>query len=239
MSRLDDINVVLGVADELLQEIQTEYVRSLSSKAVSPKLSVYIKNYLENLRSPLDYLASEICEKIPSKAKAHKTYFPISCENTKAFAAHIDRNLPGLDTSNPSLYAVLEELQPYKQSGCKALPKLSKLVNENKHNQLSPQTRTEKRGLTINFPGGASISMGPDASISGGGVISSGGGWISPAGGTISGDSPARVGEGGVVQTVTRWVSFTFDETGDNVISLLKACRKDVGDILERVKPFL
>ena len=239
MSRLDDIDAVLGVAGELLQEIQTEYDRSLSSKTVSPKLSVYIKNYLENLRSPLDYLASEICEKILSQTKAHKAYFPISCENTKAFAVHIDRNLPGLDTLHPSLYVVLEELQPYSSLGCKALPKLSKLVNENKHNQLSPQTRTERRGLTINFPSGARISMGPGASISGGGVISSGGGWISPAGGTISGDTPARAGGGGVAQTVTRWVSFTFTETGDNVISLLKACRKDVGHILDRVNPFL
>ena len=82
MSRLDDIKAVLEVADELLQNIQSEYDQSLSSKAISPKLSVYIKNYLENLRSPLDYLASEICEKILSKSKAHKAYFPISCENS-------------------------------------------------------------------------------------------------------------------------------------------------------------
>lgn len=239
MSRLNDINAVLEVADESLKKIQAEYDQSLSSKAISTKLSVYIKNYLENLRSPLDYLASEICEKLLSISKAHKAYFPISCENNGAFATHLSRNLPRLDALNLPLYTVLKELQPYQPSGCKALPKLSKLVNENKHNQLSPQTRTERRGLTINFPGGASISMGPGASISGGGVISSGGGWISPAGGTISGDSPARAGGGGVNQTVTRWVSFTFDETGDNVISLLKACREDVGDILERVKPFL
>ena len=83
------------------------------------------------------------------------------------------------------------------------------------------------------------ISMGPGSSISGGGIISSGGGWISPGGGIISGDSPARVGGGGVNQTVTRWISFTFDATGDNVLSLLKACRNDVDIILNRVKPFL
>jgi len=239
MSRLEDINTGLEVADELLEEIQAEYNQSLSSKAISPKLSVHIKNYLENLRSPLDYVASEICEKILSISKPHKAYFPVSCENNRAFAAHIAKSLPGLDALNPPLYAVLEELQPYSPSGCKSLPKLSKLVNENKHDQLSPQTRTERKGLIIDFPGGARISMGPGASISGGGVISSGAGWVSPAGGTISGDSPARAGGGGVAQTVTRWVSFTFDETGDNVMSLLKACRKDVDDILERVKPFL
>ena len=239
MSRLDDINAVLEVADELLQQIQAEYDGSLSSKNVSPKLSVYIKNYLENLRSSLDYLVSEICEKILSQTKVHKAYFPISCENAKAFKAHTDKNLPGLNQLHPSLYVALKEIQPYMPSGYKALPKLSKLVNENKHNQLSPQTRTEKRGLTIDFPGGSSISMGPGSSISGGGLISSGGAWVSPAGSTISGDSPASVGGGEVRQTVTSWVSFTFDATGDNVISLLRDCRKDVVDILGRVKPFL
>ena len=239
MSRQKDIEAVLEVADELLEKIQVEYDRSLNDKAISPKLAVYIKNYLENLRSVLDYLASEICEKVLPITKARKAYFPVSCENGKAFAAHIDKNLTELDTLNPRLYAVLEGLQSYSPSGCKALPKLSKLVNENKHSKLSPQTRTEKRSLSIDFPGGAKISMGPGASISGGGMICSGGGWISPAGGTISGDSPARVGSGGVTQTVTTWVSFIFDETGDNVINLLRACRKDVGYVLKRTKPFL
>lgn len=239
MSRLDDIGAVLAVAGELLDKIQFEYDESLSTNSISPKLSVYIKNYLENLRSPLDYVASEIREKIISISKPRKAYFPVSCENNKAFVAHIDRNFKGLEVRNLSLYAVLEGIQPYISSGCKSLPKLSKLVNENKHDQLSPQTRTVKKGLAINFPSGSSIIMEPGSSILGSGVISSGGGWISPAGGTISGDNPVRAGGGGVAQTVTRWVSFTFDETGDDVMSLLKACLKDVRDILERVKPFL
>lgn len=165
MSRLDDINAVLEVADALLQKIQTEYDQSLSSKAISPKLSVYIKNYLENLRSSLDYIASEICEETLSISKAHKPYFPISCENNKAFNAHIDMYFPALDVVNYKLYTVLEELQSYKPSGCKALPKLSKLVNENKHNRLSPQTRTEKRGLIINFPAGQHPDSQPGGQI--------------------------------------------------------------------------
>ena len=85
MGRLDDINALIEVADEQLQTIETEYNKSLNSQVISPKLPVYIKNYLENLRSPLDYLAKEICEKILLKTKRHQTYFPVSCENSKAF----------------------------------------------------------------------------------------------------------------------------------------------------------
>lgn len=239
MGRLEDIGVLLEVADEQLEKIEAEYRKSLNGQAISPKLPAYIKNYLENLRSPLDYIAREVCEKILAKTKAHITYFPISCENSKAFIAYMNKYFPGLDVANKQLYTVLEEIQTYNHSGCQALPKLSKLVNENKHNQLSPQTQTERKGLEIEFPGGSRISMGPGSSISGGGIISSGGGWISPGGGTISGDSPARVGGGGVNQTITRWISFTFDATSDNVLNLLKACRDDADIILNRVKPFL
>ena len=107
MGRLDDINALLEVADEQLQKIEAEYNKSLNSKAISPKLPVYIKNYLENLRSPLDYLAKEICEKIISKTRRDKTYFPISCESSKAFAVHISKYLPGLDVVNKQLYTVL------------------------------------------------------------------------------------------------------------------------------------
>ncbi len=239
MGRLEDIKVLIEVADEQLQKIEDEYNKSLNNKAINPKLPAYIKNYLENLRSSLDYLANEICEKILLKTKREKTYFPISCENSKAFAAHIDKYLSGLEVVNKQLYSLLEEFQSYSKSGIQALPKLSKLVNENKHNQFSPQTRTERKRLIIEFPGGSSITMGPGCSISGGGIISSGGAWISPHGGTISGDSPAQVGGGGVRQTITVWVSFKFVETGDDVISLLKACRGDVDYILSRIRPFL
>ena len=77
MSRLDDIEALLEVADEQLRKVQAEYNESLKSKAIRPTLPVYIKNYLENLRSPLDYLAREICEKILSMPKGHRTYFPV------------------------------------------------------------------------------------------------------------------------------------------------------------------
>ena len=224
---MDDVEALINVAREQLEQIEEEYQQSLSNKIISSKLSIYIKNYLENLRSPLDYIVSEICENV-LRIKSSRNYFPVSCENLTAFQKHMDRNLPSLDTIDSNLYQVFEKIQPYNSSGCQALPKLSKLVNINKHNALSPQKRIERKGLNIQFPGGASISMGPGSSISGGGIISSGGAWVSPAGGSISGDTPARVCGGGIQQTVTKWISFTFDETGDEVLPLLKECLNDI-----------
>lgn len=237
MGKLDDINAMLAVAAETFSKIQQEYETSLHGKTINPKLSVYIKNYFENLRSPLDYAATDICDKILGLSKSHKTYFPVSCKTNSEFTGHMNRNFPGLGISNP-LYIILEQLQPYNSIGKQSLPRLSKLVNQNKHNQLSPQTRSETKSLTIQFPGGASIQMGHGASISGGGIISSGGGWISPANGTISSENPVSVGQG-INQTVTIWVSFTFDETGDEVISFLRLCKLDVESIINQLQPIL
>ena len=239
MTRLDDIYAVLEVAGQQLMEIETEYRESLGNKVISRVLLVYIKNYFENLRSSLDYLSREIYENLPPPHKRYRGSFPISSENQEAFQTFMKTEFPRLQSNNPTLYSVLENLQPYNESGCKSFPRLADLVNKNKHERLTPQTRTERKGLNIDFPGGAGIKMGPGSSISGGGTISSGSAWISPAGGTISGDSPARIGGGGVSQTVTKWISFKFDETGDEVISLLKACQNDVNRVLENVKPLV
>ena len=144
-----------------------------------------------------------------------------------ASACHTEKFFPGLQDLDPKLYETLRELQAYRPGGCKAMPRLAKLVNENKHTKLSPQSRREERGLTIDFPGGASIKMGPGAAISGYGTISSGGRTISPAGGSISGESPAAAASN-VKQTVDVWVSFHFDESGEEVMALLHQCREDV-----------
>ena len=232
MARIHDIEANLQVADDLLHQITLDYQTALNERQVDPVLYVKIKNLLENLRSPLDYLASEIAERQLSLGPSHRCYFPVACENAAAFSAHVRQNLPGLDTKHADVYAKLEAVQPYNSGGCAALAKLSKLVNENKHNRLSAQTRTEKRGLKLQFPGGSGIKMSPGSSISGTGVISSGGGSVLLTGDSISGDQPAKQTRG-VDQTVEAWVSFSFSETGDDVLGLLRQCRRDVGEVVE------
>ena len=238
MSRLDDMHATLQVADELLAEIQGQYEASLEGQKIDSTLPVKIKNLLENLRSPLDYIAREISDAVLGLGSGHRTYFPIGCVNVKAFEKHVQINLPGLDKANPSIYTKLESLQSYNATGCRALGKLSRLVNENKHNQLSPQTRTERRGLRVAFPGGGVIDMGPGSSICGTGMISSGGGTINLTGGVVSGDSPARSGRN-IQQTVQVWVSFLFSDTGDGVMELLRECRTDVRRAVDDLRPEL
>ena len=238
MARINDVQANLKVAKDLRQQIQAEYNSSLQAKSISPTLPVYIKNFLENLRSPLDYLALEISERILNQPKGSKVYFPIACTDQQSFNSHIARNLPNLDKINSQLFFVLESFQAYQNGGCKILPKLASLVNQNKHSHLSPQTRTESKGLNIQFPGGGSISMGPGSSISGGGFISSGGGWFTPGGGLVSGNSPAQVGKN-IQQTITTWVSFTFTDGGEEVLPILDGCLRDVDRVVNELSKIL
>jgi hypothetical protein len=53
----------------------------------------------------------------------------------------------------------------------------------------------------------------------------------------VSGDSPARVGQG-IEQTVTRWISFQFPD-GSEVLSLLDDCLRDVEHVLAVIGPFV
>lgn len=167
MSRIDDIEATLEVAEEQYDRIQQEYRRSLKVRSVGRKLGVLIKNYLENLRSPLDYVACEISDTI--LAQSNRPYYPVACKDQAAFLKHMKNNLPNLQIQKPELFRAIEQLQPFQSNGCGALLKLSNLVNENKHDKLTEQTRIEQKGLEIKFPGGAGISMGPGCSISGGG----------------------------------------------------------------------
>ena len=220
MSRYEDIQAHLWIADKSLERIESSYQISLKDREILPQLKIEIKNYLENLRSVLDYLANEINERYCSKKT--KVYFPTSCYNHNAFASYMRRYFPGLQVAKKDIYDKFESFQSYVPKAPKCLPLFASLVNENKHDRLSPQTRTEKRGLKIDFSGGGGITLGPGARITGTGSIISGGHVLDFGGKTISGDSPAEYVPETIKQTVIIWVGFRFDAIDREALPFLK-----------------
>ncbi len=236
MKRFEDIDILLSEAEKQLQEISQLYQASLKSENINPRIGVLIKNFFENVRSPLDYLAKEICETLLSFSG--ETGFPIFSETKGRFENFIKRKLPDLKARHSALYKELEKAQKYNRNGLRFLPLLAGLVNENKHDQLTHQKKIEQKTLEISFPGGASIQMGHSGSISGGGTISSGGAWFSPAGGVISPDRPVTVGQG-IQQQISKWVSFQFQTINREVMEVLRGSLTEVKLVIDRVKPFL
>lgn len=233
--RKDQVDALIEHAKTDLDKIEEQYNKALEETTIPSSLQIDIKNYMENLRSALDYIAHDIYEQqiaphraSTGKPEISKIYFPYG-KTENDFKSGVGSSLPELKNVSPNLYSTLEAIQPYK-IGDNWLFDFCSTLNEKKHDTLTPQKREEKRGLNIDF-GGAKIQLGPGSSISGTGFIGTGTGGIHLQGDTISGDSPAHRTSGKVKQTIIRWISFKFADTGVEVLPLLRKALTGIEDL--------
>ncbi len=239
--RLDMAEALVSSAKEQLAKVKKEYEVSLAEKTIKPALQVSIKNLLENLRSALDYCAREICETSSASASpVVNVYFPITRRGAKRedFPSLLEKNLPNVRSRRPDLASLLASFQEFASSDNDWLPDLATLANENKHDQLTPQIRREKRSLRIQSKGvgmvmgeGTRISMGPGTQIRMGDAVIQGGQSFGPG-------SPPRVsGDATVEETV--WVSFEFAAVGKPVVPFLERAIGGVSDVVRSVRSAL
>lgn len=221
-----------------LQNIESQYNTALSKKTIPTSLQIDVKNFMENLRSALDYMAHDIYEAVIKPVRdsngdrpIEKIYFPYG--KTKSdFRSGIGSSLPALDTINPKIFGFLESLQAYK-SGDEWLYQFCRIVNEKKHDTLLPQTRTETQTMTASA-GGASVTMpinNPNFSVHQGQNVQV----------TLNG-VPVRFSNQGIEplapgleRTVTTWVSFNFGGTDVQVLPLLKKALEKITKLYEKI----
>lgn len=242
--RKDWIDSYIINAEKKLSNIETEYERALNEKNIPIDLQIDIKNMMENLRSVLDYLAHDIYDVVlmPKRRSGgdkeiKKIYFPYWSTDA-GFQQSILRSLPDLNVINPQIYQVIEKIQPHK-SWDDWLWQFCSILNEKKHDSLKPQKREEITVLDINFPTGANIRLWNGASIKGNWVIQSGSGKVFINNETISPSSPARYTTGNVDQKVTRWVSFMFADTNEEVMPLLQKSLISIKNVVDEVYQIL
>jgi hypothetical protein len=238
MTRKTDIEALLERADKELVKIVEEYNKSLHDKIIDNNLKIDVKNYFNNLRSVLDYLAHDIIEKYcPNANLKDKLYFPITPDQG-SFKGTMKKSYPDLDKNHSNVYNILENIQPYKKPENIWLSSFSKINNENKHDKLTPQKKTETKQLNISS-GGASMSLGQGASISlGHGASIRMGGLTIPGGQTINTNNPARMFGDGKQEIIT-WVDFQFEGTGISVITLIKESLNGVKIIFNNLKGYI
>ena len=239
MSYFDDANSLLQHAEKQLPQIKAEYESSLSKKEIDTSLLIDIKNFMENLRSALDFSAHGLFDAYGSSSKAKPNiYFPYAAlaQDITKFRQNkrIERCIPGISASRPDIASKLETFQHFSSPDNKWLPIFMDLNNENKHQQLTPQERKETKQLNISS-GGAGISLGEGASIQlGAGSSIQIGGMTIPGGQTISTKSPAStIGPG--QQTLTRWVSFNFTSNNEPVLPLLQKSLTGIKSIVNEL----
>ncbi len=215
---------------------QRAYERSLHARHVDSELLVEIKQILEGLRSALDYCARELYERFGSSTKAPRIYFPILRRGAEAsdFAKLLDGNIPGLAAKRGDLGTLLSSFQMSADPSNGWLPDLATLCNQNKHEQLTPQTRRESPELRISS-GGAGIRIGQGASISVGAGAS-----IRVGSGFIGGDQILKPGntprlQGNALVENIIWVSFIFDGIGRPVLEFVTEAVAGVDRIVRTI----
>lgn len=238
MSHFEDAHELVVYSRESLDRIEKVYNESLDQKTIKPSLLIEIKNLMENLRSALDYAARGLFDRYGNSTKKNpRIYFPYATDSQDLAAFRssnrIEMSIPGLTVGSPSAAAKLLSFQHFSGPEWAWLPKFMRLNNDNKHQQLTPQTRTEYKERRLSS-GGASISLGPGTSISmGPGTSIQIGDMFIPGGQDFGPGQPARA-IGGKQEVIT-WVSFQFSSNGEPVLGFLRQALEGVSRMVNEL----
>lgn len=222
MSRKDDVETLLTSAKEQYERICEGYDKALRDESLD--FRVPVKNLVENLRSALDYMAHDIYESCcqtaqvtSGKPEPHNIYFPYG--RTEAdFKSAVGSSLPALSSLAPNAYDLVASIQPFRCSDT-WLCNLCSILNEKKHDQLTPQIRSETVTHTVSSGFGSVTIPVNDPSVR----IRSLPGAVKIFG------VPAQFTDDGI-QTApsdslkhqrTKWVAFLFKGSNINVLGLL------------------
>lgn len=138
------------------------------------------------------------------------------------------KSYPDLNVNSTKVYGILENIQPYKKAENSWLSSFNKINNENKHQQLTPQTRTETKRVNVQSNNGTSVSWNPSAVRFGSGV--------SIAGVPVNPITQMPMPSNTQTVTIETWVDFQFEGTGVSAIWLVKESLKHVKEIFTNLK---
>lgn len=181
---LEDALALVEHAEESLLEVKVLYENSITNKKIDKRLSINIKNILENLRSSLDYSANALVD-LYSDNKPYKVYFPYaSFKTTKEefLNERLRKYIPGLETKSPELFNAIVKMQHFSHPGAKWFPEFMELNNKYKHIHLVPSIINEGVKLNVgnSIISAKSICIGPKGSIAIGNDVINGPAEITP-----------------------------------------------------------
>lgn len=216
MTQFSDALHLVQFCESKLPELREQHAKCLEQQSIEPVFLIGVKNYMENLRSALDYCALGLFEKYgSSKKKDPKIYFPYAKaadDKTKFRNEIVERCIPGITNSRPDVVDRLESYQYFGNTG-NWLPLLAEITNEHKHEQLTPQVQKEYRAvlITATIPPGGTVEIDLTKIPLGSGP-----------------DKPFHAVAG-------KWVGLEFTSTGVLVLPLLEHSLPNVRRIVEEL----
>lgn len=223
MKRASSIEALVRKSREGFADLKKAYEDSLHEKVIRAELRVNIKNIFENLRSCLDYLAQELFEAFCKGAKKpDRLYFPIR-QTATDFTQATHHDYPGLEANCKPVFDILESVQPFRDPW---LGQFNRLNNENKHQDLVEQIKTESRQVTVTRPGGGAVSWGPGVTFGSG---------VQVMGVPIDPRTQLPVPNNEVTTNITTWVDFKFQEGGQSVLPFIETSIKRVDETYQSI----
>lgn len=220
------VAALLAKAKTQLAAIESEYESALEAKNVDSGLKVDIKNFFENLRSVLDYVAHEMRDSgLVAGGRKDRFYFPILPDESQ-FTARVDEWFPGLRDRLPELFDFLRSVQPFTEA-TQWIGQFNRVNNENKHGDLVEQTRVETERIEVASPGGGKVTWNPHSVRFGSGV--------KVHGVPIDPRTQLPVANRSVQTTRIVWVDFRFADVDVSAITLMRSALQGVRRISERV----
>lgn len=207
--------------------LKLEYGYCTDIKTVTPGLPVMIKNFLQNVRSALDFSSHALYKKFGDQSKSAKTiHFPYAWlgATEKEFEKKVDINLPGIKNSRPDIYQILNSYQYYNSDDNIWLPEFMELINDNRYADLAIEPIEDVDQLVSDFG-----IQGAGLIIRGGGVIEMGeNASIESEYGSIKGEqtisietSALKNQQGTIKSEISKHVLIYFESNGEEVIAFL------------------
>ena len=236
MCRRTDTRTIITTARKQYESIRKDYDHALVEHTLD--LRIPVKNLMENLRSALDYMAHDIYDicckpgRISSgKPDPHNIYFPYGRTDLD-FRAGLGSSLPELENHNHAVYDLVASIQSFRCNDS-WLYDLCSILNENKHDKLTAQVRSEtetysvesehgKVSIVVNNPTVSITSMPGAVKIFG-----------VPAQFTSEGIRTAPSDK--LTHRRDKWVAFTFGGSNVNVIGMLDKAVTGITDFADKL----
>lgn len=211
------IESMIGRAEKLVAELTGIYSRDLQSQAVSDDALNLTHEVIEKCSNTLDQIMSltfdrEIKPLIAIQPK-RGGYFPAALDEASYRSSLGQWNAANLDQIAPALESKLRSLQPFTGSQNSIFFRIRSIANQ-KHTRLLPQRKKEQRRVSVTSPGGGGVSWGPGVTFGSG---------VSVMGVPIDPRTQMPVHSQGIDVAVERWVSFHFEDNGDDALEFCKA----------------
>lgn len=214
--RIELLESMVRRAGQLSRELEAVYNRDLAAKSVSVEARNLTHEVIEKCSNIMDQAMSLCFERdikpvVPNPLE--RGYFPTATDEQSYRSSMGKWGAADLSVIAPAVDAKIRSLQPFASPQNTIFARIRSLANK-KHTSLAPQKRVESKRVNVTSPSGGGVSWGPGVTFGPG---------VSVMGVPIDPRTQMPAHSRGIDIKVEVWVSFEFEEGGENALVFCKS----------------